>query len=81
MKEILTDVSVGARSGASTVVDEGRGSMVADKSEVVLDGALARGSISAKQGRVPGRAARDTLKVRAGFISIGLGTGNGGVEL
>ena len=78
MKCIRTDVSEG---GTSTVVGEGRESMANDWPEMVLDDALATGGVSAEPNRVPGRAARYTLKVRVDFIRICLGTGDGGVEL
>ena len=55
--------------------------MANDWPEMVLDDALATGGVSAEPNRVPGRAARYTLKVRVDFIRICLGTGDGGVEL
>jgi len=52
-----------------------------DQPEVVLDDAFAGGRVSAEPSCVPGRASRDTLKVRVGPVGVCLGTRRGSVDL
>ena len=46
---------------------------------MTLDDAFARGGVSAEPGRIPGRAALDTLKVRVGIVCVVLDARNGGI--
>ena len=55
--------------------------MAADLPEAFLNDALARDGGSAGPGSVPGRVAQDSLNGRLGFVGIGRGGRNGGIEL
>ena len=82
MKDIHTDVGELGRVGAgAAVVGEGREFTAANQPEVILDSGLARSDVGTKPGVVSVRAARDTLDVSVGRISVVLGIRSGGVDL
>ena len=72
---------VDARSSPGAVIGEDRELVAADRPEAFLNDALARDDGSAGPGSVPGRVAQDSSNGRVGFVDIGRGSGNGGIEL
>ena len=82
MKDIRTYVGINGRIGAgAAVVGEVRELTAANQPEVILDSALARSGVGTKPGVVSVRAARDTLDVSVGRVSVILGIRSGGVDL
>ena len=81
MKDIRTDVGVGAGGSAGAIVGEARELMAVDQPEVLLDGVLARSGVGTEPGLVSVGAARDTKKVRVSPGSVGLSASSSGVEL
>jgi len=81
LKDIRTDIGVGARSGAGAVVGEAREWVASDQPVVVPDGVLASSGVGTEPGLVSARAARDIKKIRVGPAGVGLSVSGGGVEL